>query len=303
MNDHAQFDVPAPEALLAGDFSGMAIDDTGTPGHLAPSVHLHPQRKTWVAVLIPPEEMAEVSKNLPGTIAHVCSCLGVDELHFADILSGKGPMRGLPYEARVDAFRVFARVFAVLRLPIIMQTYSPDNVLEQQESLSRYGKVAGIFDLHDPSDLALLGLLWRTRSFIAENSAAFHKPLLAFLDEGRFRAGRAIQLGSLLDFAHQGALFVASSRDVALLQLADFAAFALNRVQRLLAKSDRSERDQELLEILAGADFQGIAMRRTSLDAVRDWSTADFDALHETIRKDRGLHPIPGRGRRRRDDS
>jgi hypothetical protein len=275
----------------------MAIDDTGTPGQSALSVHLHPQRKTWAAVLLPPEDMAEISRNLPATIQHVCSHLGVDELHFSEIYSGRGALRKVPFDSRLDAFRIFARVFAVFRLPLLVQTFSPDNILDQSEALARFGKVAGVFDLRDPSDLAFVALLWRVRQFVAANKGAFHKPALALVDEGRFRAGLAVELGSLLEFAHQNALFIAGSREMGLLQLADFAAFSINRMQWLLAKTERSDADQQLLEVLGQADFQGIDMISMAVDSLAGWTTAEFDSLHESIRAERGLHPLPGHGR------
>jgi len=246
--------------------------------------------------------MAEISKNLPATIHHVCSRLGVDELHFAEIYSGKAALRRVPFETRLDAFRIFARVFAVFRLPLLVQTFSPDNILDHSETLARFGKLGGIFDPKKPSDLAFITLLQRVRQFVAANKVAFHKPAVALVDEGRFRSGLAVQLGDLLDFAHQKALFFASSRAAGLLQLADFAAFSVNRMQWILAQAERSERDQRLLEVLGQADFQGIDMIRHSIDSLEEWSTADFDSLHETIRKERGLHPVPGYGRKRGDD-
>lgn len=73
-------------------------------------------------------------------------------------------------------------------------------------------------------------------------------------------------------------------------------------MQWLLAKAERSEADLQLLEVLGKADFQGIDMIRLPIDSLEEWSTAEFDSLHETIRKERGLHPVPGYGRKRRDN-
>jgi hypothetical protein len=271
----------------------MAIDDSGTPGQVAPSLHLHPDRRTWTAVLLPPEDMAEISTHLPGTVDHIRAHLGVDELHFTDIFSGKGALRNVPLSKRLDAFRIFARIFAAFRLPVIVQTFSPDNVADQREVLSQFPRRAGAFDLQDSGDLAFVGLLTRVRKFVAMNRAAFHKPILALVDEGRFKAGMALQIGDFLDFAHQQALFFASSKASPLIQLADFAAYAMNRMQWLLAKAERSDLDMRLLEILQAADFQGIDMVPIDHD-LDGWPPAHFDAVHEEIRRQRGLHPIPG---------
>jgi hypothetical protein len=216
--------------------------------------------------------MATISTHLPETIDYVCLSLGINELHFAEIYSGKGSLRDVPFEKRLDAFRVFARVFTVFRLPVIVQTFSPDNILDQKETLKGFGKVAGLFDLQDPSDLAFVMLLSRIGDFIAQNKEVFHKPALTFVDEGRFKSGLAVHLGQLLYFAHQSALFFASSKDCGLLQLADFAAFGINRMQWLLAKPDRTETDERLLEILIEADFQGIDMYHVQADSLDAWT-------------------------------
>jgi Protein of unknown function (DUF3800) len=302
LKERTRFELPDDESILSGQFSGMAIDDSGTPGLVAPSVHLHPDRRTWVAVLLPPEDMAEVSAHLPDTIGHICSHLGVSELHFTDIYSGKGSLRDVPLAKRLDAFRIFARVFARLRLPVIVQTISPNNVADQRELLAGLPRMAGVFDLQNPGDLAFVRLLMRVREFVARHASAFHKPVLSLVDEGRFQAGMAVQVGDCLDFAHQKALFFASSHASPLIQLADFAAYAMNKMQWLLAKAERSTLDIRLLEILQEADFQGIDMVPIG-GGLDGWTTADFDRVHEEVRRQEGLYPIPGYSPKDRGDA
>ncbi len=46
--------------LADGTTFGIFIDDTGSPGLKSTPSFLHPSRKTWVAVVIPPTYMPEV---------------------------------------------------------------------------------------------------------------------------------------------------------------------------------------------------------------------------------------------------
>ena len=70
------------------------------------------------------------------------------------------------------------------------------------------------------------------------------------VDEGRLKRGKAIVLRGLAPTFVGGAILFASSRMVHALQLADFAAFVMNRWQLLRVKDALSERDRTLLQIL-----------------------------------------------------
>src|SRR5882724_6285714 len=53
----------------AGKLHGVFIDETGSPGLRDTPSNLHPDRKSWVAVIVPKAEIAEVWQEFPGAIA------------------------------------------------------------------------------------------------------------------------------------------------------------------------------------------------------------------------------------------
>jgi hypothetical protein len=286
-----RFPLLSPAQVGSGQYSGVFIDDTGAPGHHSPTIYLHPDRKTWVAVLLTHEQLVEAYQQMPRALEELHQSLGIREFHFAELLSGKGT-RDVPFDVRLAVFRFMAYIFSVYRYPILVQTFSPENIAEHQELLES-GGAAGPFDLTDPTDLSLLFLLWQIRHYFADNRSAFPRPAVVFTDEGRFKARMAVTLGPLLDYAAFQALFVRSSADMFFLQLADFAAFAINRMQWSLAKEERTDKDNTLIKILGEAHLNVINIPTLSVD-LSSWTTAHFEALHIQDRKAKGLSPLPG---------
>lgn len=71
------------------------------------------------------------------------------------------------------------------------------------------------------------------------------------VDEGRLANGRVIVLPGLAPTFVAGAVLFASSRFVHPIQVADFAAFVMNRWQLLRVKDNLSDLDKTLLEIVS----------------------------------------------------
>ena len=54
------------DELARGEAYGIFIDDTGSPGIQGAPDNYHPERKTWVAVIVPPSQAADVMEQMPG---------------------------------------------------------------------------------------------------------------------------------------------------------------------------------------------------------------------------------------------
>jgi len=91
------------------------------------------------------------------------------------------------------------------------------------------------------------------------------------VDEGRLSSGEAIVLPNLAPTFVAGAVLFASSRLVHPIQLADLAAFVMNRWQLLRVKDSLTQLDKTLLEIIAP-----IADTFVNIDSVlvHGWSNA-----------------------------
>lgn len=298
INNH--FPLLSPAEVGSGQYAGVFIDDTGTPGHDSPTIHLHKNRRTWVAVVLTHEHLLEAYHQMPRALEELKQSFNLREFHFSDLLSGKG-IRSIPYDDRLGIFRFMALIFSVYRYPVLVQTFSPDHLAEHQHSLSS-GASLGPFKLSDPGDLSLLFLLFRIRRYFAEHQSKFPRPPLVFMDEGRFAARTAVSLESLLDYAAFRALFVRSSMDMFSLQLADFAAFTVNRTQWLLAKNDRTDKDNDLLQILSEARLNVINLPTVTVD-IANWTPGDYETFLIKDRIAKGLPSLPGDNRPpQRDD-
>lgn len=246
----------------------VVVDDTGSPGDKNTPGSLHPQRKSWVAVVLTPGQAREVSEQLPQALALLRTETGASEFHFTDIYSGRKAFADLPIELRLSLFGFMAYIFTTYQFPIIVQTLDPDNSMYQQMRDNFPGDI-GPFKSDKPGDIALLMLLIRTKWFLKEQGVTPATAARVFIDEGFMKHGRAFNLNAFRDVFDQGLLCFADSRSVPHIQLADFAAFALNRTQWLLGKQQLSPIDQALIEILSPITWNFVNIKPVILPA--DW--------------------------------
>ena len=111
-------------------------------------------------------------------------------------------------------------------------------------------------------DLALIFTLLRVRLHLKSLEGG-NATACVVVDEGRLSNGKAIILSGLAPTFCAGAILFANSRLVYQIQLADFAAFVMNRWQLLRVKNSLSELDKALLEIISP-----VAERFINIDAV-----------------------------------
>ena len=234
--------------LRSGRHYGVFIDDTGSPGLKSPG--LNEQRKTWVAVLVPPREIAEVMDQLPLALT-LLNELGLEdpEFHFTDIWAGKGEYKKLELNKRLGIFRFMAEIFAIYGIQVLVQTFDPVNAADIR-GRADWPKSFGPLKFSDHEDLALIFALLRIHMHLKAIEGG-NATACVVVDEGRFASGRAIIIPGLAPTFCAGSILFASSRLVHPIQLADFAAFALNRTQLLLAKDNLSELDKTFLKIVS----------------------------------------------------
>jgi hypothetical protein len=66
--------------------------------------------------------------------------------------------------------------------------------------------------------------------------------------------------------------------DMVFLQLADFAAFTINRMQWLLAKRDRTDKDNALLQVLREAQLNVINLQTVPVD-LANWAPGRLQGI------------------------
>lgn len=255
--------------LRSGRHYGVFIDDTGSPGLITPG--LHAKRKSWAAVLVPPAQMVEVMDQLPSSLLFLKK-LGIDdpEFHFTDIWARHGDYSKLDLQARLGIFRFMAYIFATYRFPVIVQTFNPDNATDIQNQAD-WPRDFGPLKFSNHEDLALIFLIMRVRRYL-KTLGDGNATACVVVDEGRLKDGTAIAHPDLAPVFCAGAILFASSRKVHAIQLADFAAFALNRSQLLRVKKKLTDLDKTLLQI-----FSPVAECFINIDIVR---SREFRPFH-----------------------
>ena len=248
MNTHAHKSVNFAAELRSGKHYGVFVDDTGSPGLKTPG--LHEQRKSWVAVVVPPHQIAEVMNQLPSALSFLQEMgLKDPEFHFTDIWAGRGEYQKLDLQQRLAIFRFMAHIFATYKFQVLVQTFDPDNASDIRNRVN-WPESFGPLKFGDHEDLALIFALLRIRMHLKTLEGG-NATACVVVDEGRLASGKAIVLSGLAPTFCAGAILFASSQLVHPIQLADFAAFVMNRWQLLRVRENLSDLDKTLLEIVS----------------------------------------------------
>lgn len=238
------------DQLASGALYGVFIDDTGSPGLAQTPPNLHPARKTWTAVIVRPHQIGEILEQLPEAIDELHRTCGGTEFHFSDIYSGRRVFKNVDLQVRLAFMRFMSYIIASYDLDLLVQTLDP---VTMQDVLARTGLAGrfGPFDLEDPADASLLLLVLRVRQHIERDADTPGASFRLFVDEGRLPNGAAVQLGSYCSPSIADGLMCFGSSSVILpLQMADYAAFVLNRMQLLLGREHLSSLDRQFLQIV-----------------------------------------------------
>lgn len=253
--------------LLEGNLHGVFIDDTGSPGLSTTPNHLHVDRKSWVGVIVPPKYMNEVLKQFPEALSELKQTVGAAEFHFTDIYSGRGVFKNIDLSLRLALFEFMTHIFTVYKFPIFVQTLDPVT-LNNWRIEGNFPSNLGPFNFKKQEDTALFILLTRIKKYlISENGIA-----QVFVDEGYKKNGIAIQVPYWESVFNHGLICFAKSSSILPIQLADFAAFCLNKSQMILGKEEPSDLDRHFLEIISPLrlNFQNIETRMIDFDNWKD---------------------------------
>ena len=237
---------------------GVFIDDTGSPG-LAQQGGLNPNRKTWVSVIIPPNQIIEVLEQMPEALQELERQFGAKEFHFKDIFQGKNKFKNVDPNIRLSLVGFMSEIFYRYKFPILVQTLNPEDIVKiKQQSKLLGSDITSTripnFDFNKVDAFSLFFLLFNTKKYLESNRAS--KEILAsiFIDEGFRKKGAEIKIQRWDAVFREGKIRFASSEILLPLQLADFAAFCLNRTQLIINKNEMTDFDKTFLKICS--DFQ-----------------------------------------------
>lgn len=232
-----------------GEVNAVFIDDTGSPGLMNTPSHLDPERKSWVGVIIPKTKISEVWHEMPGVIKEVNKWSEVRELHFTDIYQGKKEFKNISDDKRLGIFAAFAHIFYTYEFPVYVQTLDSKSLRNIQERAPFPDKL-GPFNLKRPYDTALFILLIRIKAFLEGLNNIHNQTTHVFIDEGYKKNGIGIRIPFDTHVFYKDLICFAKSDRILPLQLADCAAFCMNRQQILIGKHPLSNFDIKFLQLI-----------------------------------------------------
>ena len=160
------------------------IDDTGTPGIRSMSKYSDTDRKTWVALILNQEQNSDIKRQMLECISELKKVSKADEFHFTDIYSGSGKFKDVSPDTRFALFQFVAEIYRLTNFPLLIQTFTKDDLLRNRIIVPKQPVKADGFDLSKTSDMALLFLLVRIKILFKEKNK-YRLPASIIIDEGR----------------------------------------------------------------------------------------------------------------------
>jgi hypothetical protein len=237
------------DELRDGTHYGVFVDDTGSPS--GPGYKLLPtNRKTYVGVVIPPSQVPETYSSFASLLAELIKIFRISELHFTDIYGGNGEFKKIGWEERLSIIGSIAKAFGALNFPIFVQSFEPAQLPEWRDKLNLPENLS-IFNFNKTDDAALFFLLLRVKMHVRNHQVSELGTAHVFVDEGWKKNGVGLQSLPIFgpEFDRDKVCF-ASSKSILLLQLADFAAFVLNRMQIIGSKDVIRKKERDLLQVI-----------------------------------------------------
>ncbi len=247
----AEEDYQIDEDLGSGRYTGVFIDDTGSPGAREVPEYLHPNRSTWVAVIIQPEHLPEMMLRYRQLfLSGLKFFYGADEFHSTDVFSGTGPFKGVDFERRLNLLWAMAGFLKKYDAQILTENLDPDIVNTIRADVPSLPPRLGPFDLTTAKGMALLSLLNRVSKHLKKHRQTDDSRAYVIVDSGILRHGMAVPSFWPQVFSRDK-VFFSDSRGIYILQLADFAAFSLNRIHLSAGRHEIKPADAALLEVFS----------------------------------------------------
>ena len=207
------------------------IDDSGSRGTDIGTTHMPSDRFSWVGVVVPPCMGLTVFENMDCLLLKIRKKYGADELHFVDIFNGKRVWKGVDVDDRMNIFSALSDIIVKENFYLFNRTlYETNAMFELARGI--FPKFAGK-DMNKPEVCALSLLLVKVQMFLEEMK---WENSIVIIDNGIQKPGSSMVEKSLSPFIKDGEMFFCSSKDIAPLQIADFAAYSLSRSQVILGR-------------------------------------------------------------------
>ncbi|WP_367752423.1 DUF3800 domain-containing protein [Flavobacterium sp. WC2430] len=253
----------------------IVIDDTSSPGNFNESKFLKENRKTLVGVFIHSDLREDLENCIKGIILILNSAFGINEIHMTDLVNKKNEYSNLTNEEVIEIIEQISDLISRLELPYFVQTIHNDTL--EENGIEVKGKVIiDKLDLNKNEDNCLILLTIKIKEYLKENYPNTNIEIV--MDEGRKKANYTEQFEILKNITDDNLIEYKSSKDYPLLQIADYFAYSINRMQTTLVKDKRTEFDKFVVENISFAlsEQVGIGVTKKEID-IDDYTKEDYD--------------------------
>ena len=232
----------------------IAIDDSGSPGSKVESKFLTSSRNTWVGVLVVADQLSKLNSDLTYFNKQIKEGLNINELHFADLVNGNNEFSGLDQERRLELLYIFCLFYKEYQFPFFIQTTNPETLAENGLIIKARKILYGGLDFTSHKCQGLLLLLIKIKKYIEDQNLS--RDTVDFvIDEGLKKKGSKLTLPILSKIRSDCQLRFESSKNEQILQIADFVAYGINRIQTTMVKDpkERTDFDKVVLHLISDA--------------------------------------------------
>jgi len=257
----------------------LYLDDTGFNADARYSQTLKDESVSYAGVL--------VDRELEPYLNNIVSELGktlkqrydTSEFHFSHIYNHKGDFENIQLDETLDICEMFADIFTEFDLPIIVHTV---NSTPNAKTKNLYNGVDFIAsEMHLPindKSRAMLTTYFMSKKFVEENFKDI-KIDKVVCDEGIRKNNAKEKIGEV-------EVVFKSSNECPILQIADFAAWMLNRTKTILdnisKKHQVNERDKKMLSIFSSIAYNYKNLSKLGIN-FEDLEKFNYDDTHKDI--------------------
>jgi hypothetical protein len=226
----------------------IVIDDTGSPGNFNESLFLKENRQTLVAVFI----HKEIRKDLETTIKNITNILSnefnIKRLHFKDLINKNNEYNILKNDEVIFIMEQVSKLISQIPLPYLVQSCNSNTLKENGIHIQKGIKIDNL-NLENNEDAALFLLIAKLKNFVNDNYPS--EEIEIIMDQGRKSAGNTEVFKSLKGVSSNSEISYKSSTDFHLLQIADYFAYSINRMQTTAIKAKKTDLDIKILNLIS----------------------------------------------------
>ncbi|WP_062062569.1 DUF3800 domain-containing protein [Cellvibrio sp. OA-2007] len=237
----------------------VAFDDTGSPGIETPSSWLNSKRKSYVGVILLPEQVAQLTSIMNAGIQAIKYQFNISEFHLTDIMNGTAQWRHVSNQDRFDTFMALCNVFSKHYIPCVTQTWSPEHYSQNNINIENLNEIENL-KKENYEHFAFYVALMKSVKYLYDQKITL--PARFFCDEGIKKQGTSLHFSFLNKISTDSDVKFERSMNNIYLQIADFAAYCFNKSQIIAVKETKTDSDWKILEQInkSGFDFLDATM-------------------------------------------